>query len=244
MNQRTAINLAGRLLQVYFNVAYNQVYDFTTARLSLYRKLQERCIGKLQLRDNDRVLCVGIGTGNEIIRILEMNKSVNIVGIDFSNTALQKACKKARRLDKELETAVMDARSLEFETESFDEVLCLHVMDFIEDDEKVTNEILRVLKPGGQFVITYPSVKEGMRLGVNILKDSYHQNISSRNYIIGLIAFLTQMFLGITYLPLLLRKRTFYSCRELPAIFTQLISGDFQIEEYPAYQDLIVYGTK
>ncbi|GAG71246.1 unnamed protein product [marine sediment metagenome] len=50
-----------KLVQTYFNIAYNQVYDFTTARLNCYRKLQERCVGKLELQDNDKVLCVGIG---------------------------------------------------------------------------------------------------------------------------------------------------------------------------------------
>ena len=52
-----------KLMQAYFNYAYNPVYDFTTARLSRYRKLQRTCVGKLELKDNDKVLCVGLGNG-------------------------------------------------------------------------------------------------------------------------------------------------------------------------------------
>ncbi len=175
------MNFSRKLTQTYFNIAYNRVYDFTTARLNRYQELQERCISKLELRVNDKVLCVGIGTGNEVFHILEMNADVNIVGVDYSNTALQKAYKKASRLGKEIELFLMDARHLEFAAGSFDQVLCLHVMDFIEENREVTGEILRVLKKGGQFVITYPSDKEGPKLGLNLLKDSVSHSIKSNN---------------------------------------------------------------
>jgi len=113
-----------KLMQAYFNFAYNPVYDFTTARLSLYRKLQGRCVSRLELRDNDKVLCVGLGTGNEIFHILQMNRNVDIIGIDYSSTALRKAYKKALRLGKEIELLLMDARNLEFTAGSFDKVIC------------------------------------------------------------------------------------------------------------------------
>ncbi len=166
------MNFTGELMQAYFNYAYNPVYDFTTGRLNRYRKLQERCVNKLQLEDNDRVLCVGLGTGNEIIHILEMTRNVSIVGVDYSHTALRKAHAKALALGKEIKLLIMDARLLQFPPASFDKVLCIHVMDFVQENEKVTDEILRVLKPGGQFVITYPSEKEGAKLGLKLLKDS------------------------------------------------------------------------
>jgi len=140
------MNFTRKLMRAYFTYAYNPVYDVTIARLNRYRKLQKSCVGKLELEDHDRVLCVGLGTGNEIFHILEMNRNVSIVGVDYSNTALQKAYEKASRLGKEVELIIMDARCLEFATGSFDKVLCIHVMDFVEENEKVTDEILRVLK--------------------------------------------------------------------------------------------------
>ena len=233
-----------KLMQAYFDYVYNPVYDFTIGQLNRYRKLQERCVGKLELKDNDRVLCVGLGTGNEIFHILEINRNVDIVGVDYSHTALQKAYKKALALGKEIELLLMDARHLQFPGGNFDRVVCLHVMDFILDNERVTSEIVRVLKQAGQFVITYPSEKEGAKLLANILKDWFHHNISSRNYIIGLLTFLVQMLMGILYLPLVFRRKRSYSHRELRAMFAELTSGDFEIEEYPAYQDFIVYGSK
>lgn len=137
------INFANRLMQSYFDLAYNRVYDFTTARLSSYQTLLSTCIDKLHLHNDDKVLCVGLGTGNEVLHILERNRDVNIVGVDYSYTALRKAEKKALSLGREIEVCMMDARHLEFATASFDKAVCIHVMDFVEESEAVTYEILR-----------------------------------------------------------------------------------------------------
>ena len=240
------MSLGEKLIRAYFDFAYNVAYDFTTARLNRYRKLQSTCVSKLKFRDADKVLCVGVGTGNEVLHVLQVNRNVKIVGVDYSKTALQKAYRKALVQGKEIEVLIMDARRLEFPAESFDKVLCLHVMDFIEDNREATKEMLRVLKHGGQFVITYPSGKEGPRLGVNLLSDSIRQGIDSgKPRIRALSVSLAQMLVGIVYLPLLFRpKRKSYSRNELEAMITQLTTGDFQIEEDPVYQDFIVYGRK
>jgi len=240
------MNTTQKLMQAYFNYVYNPVYDFTTGRLNRYRQLQERCVDKLKIRDKERVLCIGVGTGNEIPHILHRNKNVSIVGVDYSCTALQRANRKALALGKKIQLLIMDARHLDFAAGSFDKVLCIHVMDFVEENGKVTNEILRVLKPGGQFVITYPSAKEGPRLGINLLKGGIHHSVNSReDHIRSILRLLAQMLAGFVYLPLLCRpKRKSYSRSELKAVLTQSTMGDCQIEEDTVYQDFIVYGEK
>lgn len=239
------MRLSEKLLRFYFNFVYNQVYDFTTAQLSRYRELQERCVRKFNLEDRDRVLCVGLGTGNEISHILKMNRNVNIVGVDYSNAALRKACKKALALGNEIECLVMDARYLEFTDGSFDKVLCVHVMDFIEENDRVTAEILRVLKDGGQFVITYPSDMEGPKLGFNLLMDNVRNNISSKGYFRAFFILAGKIITGPVYLPLILRsKKRSYSNSELETTFAGLRLKDFGIEEDAIYQDFIVYGRK
>ena len=92
------MNITGKLMRAYFNYAYNPVYDFTTGQLNHYRRLQERCVDKLELEDKERVLCIGVGTGNEIPHILHRNRNVSIVGVDYSRTALQRAYRKALAL--------------------------------------------------------------------------------------------------------------------------------------------------
>lgn len=201
-------------MQAYFNYAHNPVYDFAVGPLNRYRRLQEICIGKLEFEDNDKVLCVGPGTGNEIFRILEMNTNVGIAGIDYSYTVLHKTYKKVLALGKEI--------------------------------EKATSEILRGLKNGGQFVITYPSSEDGAKLGINLPKDSIRHNVNAgKNHFRAFIESLGEMLAGTVYLPLLLRpeKRNF-SHLDLKAMIIQLTGVDFQIKENPVYQDFIAHGRK
>jgi len=208
--------------------------------------LQATCVSKLELTDHDKVLCVGVGTGNEVLHILRANRNVSVVGVDYSETALQRAYAKALASGKEIEVLNVDARHLEFASGSFDKVLCLHVMDFVEDNRQVTSEIFRVLKEEGQFVITYPSAKEGLKLGCNILRDVVRTNLASSKHRIKVIArIVAQVLMSFVYLPLVFRpKKRFYSCCELQAMIAQLTNGGFQIEEDPIYQDFIVYGRK
>ena len=240
------MTLGKRLIKAYFNYAYNPIYDFTTGRLSCYHRLQEKCIGKLKLEDNDRVLCLGLGTGNEIARILAVNGSVSITGVDYSAKALRRAQRKAQALGKEIEVLTMDAQCLEFAEGSFDEVVCIHVMDFVGDDKKVAGEIIRVLKDGGQFVISYPSRKEGMSLGLSLWRDIIRSSVDAGGHrAAALLRATAQMLAGTIYFPLFLRpEKISYSRDELHTVITGLGAGELQIEGDPVYQDYIVYGRK
>ena len=55
----------------------------------------------------------------------------------------------------------IDLTKLEFEDNSFDLVICNHVLEHIPDDKAAMSEIYRVLKPGGKGVITVP-IKEDL----------------------------------------------------------------------------------
>ena len=234
-----------KLMQLHFDYIYNPVYDLVVPQFAPYRKLQSACIDKFTFDDGDKVLCVGVGTGNEIVHILEANTNVHIVGVDCSDTALRKARKKALARGKEIEALNMDAHSLEFDTGSFDKALCVHLMEFVEDDGKATAEIIRVVKEGGQFVITYASAKEGVRLGINMLKASIRENIDSRKYSRMFSLFLSSLVGTMVFPPFLFRsKPRLHSRRELETLFSNLTNGGFQIEEYPAYEDFIVCGRK
>ena len=139
----------------------------------------------------------------------------------------------------------MDAQNLQYPTDSFNKVLCLHVMDFIEDNTKATSEIIRVLKKEGQFVITYPLAKDGIRLGFNLFRDNINENIRSGKYGRALGELVSQLGLGLLYTPLLFRaQQKAYSCQDLDSMFAELNPTDIHIEEYPDYSDFIVYGRK
>ena len=241
------MRLVEKLMQAYFNLVYNPVYDFTTARINRYSKLQQTCISKLDFKDSDSVLCVGVGTGNEVLHILRANRRVGIIGVDYSEIALRKAYKKALQSGKEIEVLKMDARHLEFSPGTFDKVLCIHVMDFLQDSQQVTNEIFRVLREGGQFVITYPSDKEDIRLGSSLLKDAINDGLASgENRVRVILGLIPQVLTGFICLPQIVfrPKKNVYSHCKLKAMIDSLTNGGFHIKQDPVYQDFIVCGRK
>ena len=237
--------MSKKLLRLYFNLIYNPLYDLTVAQISSYQRFQRECIDKLQFESDDSVLCVGVGTGNEILRIMERNCDVSIVGVDTSLKALRRAYHKARRHGKDIDIFRMDAHRLELADESFDKVLCVHVMGFLEDDRTATQEIIRVLKRGGQFVITYPS-GAGFKLGGEIARSVWCDLRSGRYGKVARQCFATVVG-GIAYAPAaswVRPRQGFYSWESLKGMLDTLGLRDYHIDEDRPYQDFIVYGEK
>jgi len=56
----------------------------------------------------------------------------------------------------------IDLTELEFEDNTFDFVICNHVLEHIPDDQKAMSEIFRVLNTGGKAIITVP-INEKLR---------------------------------------------------------------------------------
>lgn len=50
----------------------------------------------------------------------------------------------------------VDLTELCFEDNSFDHIICNHILEHIPDDKKAMSEILRALKPGGTAILTVP----------------------------------------------------------------------------------------
>jgi SAM-dependent methyltransferase len=59
-------------------------------------------------------------------------------------------------LDSPLAMIRGDATNLPFDGESFDLLVCLHVLEHIEDDRAAIHEFFRVLVPGGKALIQVP----------------------------------------------------------------------------------------
>jgi len=50
----------------------------------------------------------------------------------------------------------MDITQLTLENDTFDAIICNHVLEHIPDDEKAMSELFRVLKPGGFAILQVP----------------------------------------------------------------------------------------
>ena len=231
---------------MYFDYVYNPIYDATTGTLSRYRTLQTKCLNTLALEDAHWLLCVGLGTGNEAVAALQAAPHLRLSGIDFTPSALTRSRAKLRRAGRNAELRLMDAAALRYPDQCFDRVLCIHVLDFVDEVDAVVREIVRVLRPGGRFALTLPTRPEGSAMGAALARDQVKTALRSGGNPLLLIAELLLMLpLGMLYLPLLLRpqKRSF-SSQQARLLFAELPVSELHIEEEQAYQDLIISGTK
>ena len=104
-------------------------------------------------RVGGRILEVGVGTG---IALPHYSKSCRLCGIDISEQMLRKAQERVTELSLgNVEGLwVMDAEHLTFPDDSFDVVVAQYVVTTAPNPEATLDEFARVLKPGGEIVIT------------------------------------------------------------------------------------------
>ncbi len=104
-------------------------------------------------RIGGRVLEVGVGTG---LSLSDYARNTRIVGIDISEPMLEKARQRVQRFGlQNVETiAVMDAEHLTFADASFDVVVAQYVVTAIPHPEQALDEFVRVVKPGGEIILT------------------------------------------------------------------------------------------
>ena len=56
-----------------------------------------------------------------------------------------------------------DVHEIPFDDNTYDVVICNHVLEHVEDDEKVMKEFYRVMKPGGWGIFQVPIDKESKK---------------------------------------------------------------------------------
>lgn len=107
------------------------------------------------------ILDIATGTGDLAI-MMSTIEGAKITGIDISAGMLDVGRKKIadRNLSQKIEMLLVDSESMPFPDNSFDAITVGFGIRNFEHLEKGLAEILRVLKPGGIFVILETSVPE------------------------------------------------------------------------------------
>jgi len=100
-----------------------------------------------------RVLEVGVGTG---LSLADYARGTRVVGVDISEPMLEKARRRveARGLGNVEALEVMDAECLPVADASFDVVVAQYVVTAIPNPERALDEFARVVRPGGEIILT------------------------------------------------------------------------------------------
>lgn len=108
------------------------------------------------IKPGDTVLDLGSGAGNDcfVARAL-VGERGKVIGLDFSDTMLEKARKNAKKLGFDnVEFISGDIEDMPLPPDSVDVVVSNCVLNLVPDKEKAFAGIYRVLKPGGSFSIS------------------------------------------------------------------------------------------
>lgn len=125
--------------------AYDLVFDW------IFNPGREAAIRLLDIRPNDHIFEVGIGTG---LNLPLYPRGCRLTGIDLSEEMLQKAYDKVAELGlTNVTLRTMDATVMDFRDSQFDAAVATYTISAVPDPVAVLREMRRVVKPGGSIVV-------------------------------------------------------------------------------------------
>jgi SAM-dependent methyltransferase len=117
---------------------------------------------KLKIRPGFKILDIGCGSGRHLAAAYGF-RQIFVVGADLDHDDVCEARQRLRFHDQIGEhgdgtwaLSVADVTSLPFKTNYFDLVICSEVMEHVVDHQAAAGELVRVLKPGYNLVVSVP----------------------------------------------------------------------------------------
>jgi len=167
---------------------YGKAYFDRMDALSWKRK--RRAIGKyekqfLQLLNastNDKILDVGCGTGWHIFHYGYQCRFV--VGIDISKEGLKRASRRLKTLKKHSNVQLIrgSVEKLPFCKDSFNKVLCVSLIEHVEQPKSSLLETRRVLVKNGFIVIGTPNRLDPLYETLQFIADKTHKKMPIIGY--------------------------------------------------------------
>ncbi|AIR66431.1 class I SAM-dependent methyltransferase [Cedecea neteri] len=140
-----------------FNAEFSRQYDASSERLKEISNNLHALLSLL-LRDlpaEAKVLCVGVGTGTEIVRLAKQHPEWRFTGVDPSPDMLAVCAEKLEREGLSDRCTLIEGHVVDVpEQHPFDAALCLLVAHFIQHPQRggIYQHIADRLKPAGQLI--------------------------------------------------------------------------------------------
>lgn len=112
-------------------------------------------IKTLLIEDNENILEIGHGNAGHLQDILNKAKNLRYTGIDISETMNKEARKINADLKDQSEFILYDGKNLPFGDSVFDKIFTVNTVYFWDNPVDYLNQIYRVLKKNGTFVLTF-----------------------------------------------------------------------------------------
>ena len=116
--------------------------------------LRHRYILEMFESNGKYVADIGCGPGEMLCDLID--RGCRVMGVDIAEGMLEVANRNIRKRNPEAEVAlkVGNVEDLDIEDETFDSVICAGVIEYMSADHRTLTELNRILKPGGELIIT------------------------------------------------------------------------------------------
>ena len=112
-------------------------------------------IRTLLIEDNQHILEIGHGNAGHLKSLLSLAQDLKYTGVDISETMHNEAKKLNKEFQTKADFVLYEGKKLPFEDQTFDKIFTVNTVYFWGNPVEFLNEIYRVLKDNGTFVLTF-----------------------------------------------------------------------------------------
>ncbi|NDA11116.1 MAG: class I SAM-dependent methyltransferase, partial [Actinobacteria bacterium] len=125
------------------------------------RDIFDRLVGGQMHVPAETALEIGGGTGFFLLNLMQSGVATSGTVTDISQGMVDQAVRNAEQLGLQVSGQVADVEELPFDDASFDLVVGHAFLHHIPDVDQALREIMRVLRPGGRFVVCGEPTRKG-----------------------------------------------------------------------------------
>jgi SAM-dependent methyltransferase len=145
------------------SVNFDRAADYYDATRALPGESMDTLVTMLAAELADRPPCLEIGVGTGRIALPLRRRGVRLAGMDISGAMLRRLVANAGEASP-MPLLRADAARLPLAAGSFGSVLAVHVLHLIPDWRVAVDDALRVLRPGGTLIASFPGDGRPARL--------------------------------------------------------------------------------
>ena len=151
---------------------YNKFYEIEQTGLTPWYEFMLPELVR-NIKHDEKILELGCGQSKGLRYLFDNNyaRQENLFGTDQSDEAINLSKIKLPRANLEKG----DIYQMNFPDSTFDHVLMMEVIEHLEDPRKALHEVARVVRPGGELVVSFPNYINIPWLIVRILAEKFNK---------------------------------------------------------------------
>jgi ubiquinone/menaquinone biosynthesis C-methylase UbiE len=112
-------------------------------------------IKTLLIEDDETILEIGHGNAAHVKYLIKKARNLRYTGIDISETMHHEAGRLNQEYEDQVDFVWYEGKKLPFSDKTFDKIFTVNTVYFWEEPVQYLNEVYRVLKDKGTFVLTF-----------------------------------------------------------------------------------------